>query len=210
MQNSGMGFTRTFAGQSIPVWQRDKALELVQGGFVLQGTFIGGTIIPAGTPLVFNEATRTATLLHTAVVYANASNTATAYQINKNSNLIVGDYLAVVPGGAAEAITAIDTSNPLYDSVTVGTTLGVAVTAGEFAFASTATGASAAALPAINGLLYEETQVPANIINSEDTVQGSYIPACSVVIRGTVYARRVPYSTALAALLPHIIYSQSY
>lgn len=182
----------------------DKAFKVAQGGFVLNKTGLAvGSTIPRGTPLVFNESTRQAVLLSVAVLYANATNIATSYQIAKGSRLKVGDYFAVTPGGAAYAITAIDTtSSTLYDTVTVGTTLGVAVTAGQFAFASTATGATAAALPAINGLLYEETYI-------EDA---AYQQGVSAVIRATVYARRVPYSTALAALpgLAHIIYSQSY
>lgn len=204
MQTSGVGFKRTYAGTSIPVYQLDKAFKLVQGGFLLVKTGLAkGLVLYRGTPLVYDEAARTATLLGVAKLHANATNTATSYQIEKGSNLKVGDYLAVTPGGAAYAITAIDTtSNTAYDTVTVGTTLGVAVTAGQFAFASSATGASAAAYPAINGLLYEETVV-------EDV---AYSQSVSVVQRATVYARRVPYSTALAALsgLDDITYSQSY
>lgn len=203
MQNSGIGFKRTPSGASIPVWMRDKALELASGGFVVSNTGLAiGQVVPAGTPLVFDEAARTATLMSAAKIHANASNSATAYQVEKGHNLKVGDYLAVAPGGAAYPITVIDTSNSAYDTVTVGTTLGVAVTAGQFAFGSTATGASAAALPAINGLLYEELLV----------ADPAYKQSVSAVIRGTVYARRVPYSSALAALpgLAHIQYSQSY
>lgn len=204
MQTTALGFKRTYAGNSIPVFQLDKAFKVAQGGFVLNKTGLAvGTVIPRGTPLVFNEATRQAIVMSVAAFYANATNTATSYQIAKGSRLKVGDYLAVAPGGAAYAITAIDTtSSTLYDTVTVGTTLGVAVTAGQFAFASTATGATAAAFPAINGLLYEETVI----------IDAAFQQSVSVVLRGTVYARRVPYSTALAALpgLVHIIYSQSY
>lgn len=203
MQTSGVGFKRTYAGTSIPVYQLDKAFKLVQGGFLLIKTNLAkGLILYRGTPLVYDEAARTATLLGVAKIHANASNSATSYQIEKGSNLLSGNYLAVAPGGAAYAITGIDTSNAAYDTVTVGTTLGVAVTAGEFAFASTATGASAAAFPAINGLLYEETIV-------EDV---AYAQSVSVVQRATVYARRVPYSASLAALsgLDDITYSQSY
>lgn len=202
MQNSGVGFRRTYATASIPVWMRDKALELVQGGFVLVTTgLFPGQIIPPGTPLIYDESQRTATLGHFAKMYAAASNSATSYQVNKGHNLIVGDNLAAVTGGAAEAITAIDPTNAAYDTITVGTTLGVAVTVGESLFASTAAGESAAALPAFNGLLYEET-----------LFEGPYQVAVSAVIRGTVYARRVPYTSQLAALpgLAHIIYSQSY
>ena len=61
------------------------------------------------------------------------------------------------------------------------------------------TGATASALPAINGLTYDEVIVSSNI-------------SLSVVIRGTVYARRVPWSAAIEALsgLKQFIYSKSY
>jgi hypothetical protein len=186
---------------------RDKAMLLASGGFALVQTgFLNDDVIPRGTPLIFDEAARTATVVRTAVLFANASNSATTYQVKKSLNpnqplLKVGDYLAAIAGGAAYAITAIDsTTNTDHDVITVGTTLGVALTAGATLFASTATGASAAAFGAINGLLYEET-----------LVQLGYQQSVSAVIRGTVYARRVPYTAALAALsgLTNIIYSQS-
>lgn len=205
MQTSGIGFKRQYSPNNTPVWQRDKAMLLAQGGFALVTTgFLNYDVIPRGTPLVFDEAARTATVVRTAVLFADAANNAVTYQIKKSLGaqqlLKVGDNLAAILGGAAYPITAIDTSNSDRDIVTVGTTLGVALTAGNTLFNSTATGASAAAIGTINGLLYEET-----------LVELDYKQAVSAVIRGTVYARRVPYSSALAALsgLDDIIYSQS-
>lgn len=207
MQTSGMGFKRGYAPSSIPVWMRDKGMLLAQGGFALVQTGLQDfDVIPRGTPVVFDEAARTATILRTGVLFADASNSDTTYSVKKSLNakqplFKVGDYLAAISGGKAYAITAIDsTTYTDHDVLTVGTTLGVALTAGATLFNSTATGASAAAFPVINGLLYEETLVELGLSQ-----------ALSVVIRGTVYARRVPYTTALAALpgLAHIIYSQS-
>ena len=197
-----MGITREVGSNSIPVWQgTDKDIQLAQGGFLLSATGLADkALIPAGTPVVFDEANRTASILGTEVAQANAAGTDVAYKVLKGHTLKVGDYLASgATGGKAYAITAIDTSNADYDTVTVGTTIG-AVTAGDLLYASTATGATASALPAINGLLYADTLSGAG----EDV---------SVVIRGTPYARRVPYSAAIAAALKtngtYIIYSQS-
>lgn len=201
MQTSGLGFVRTFGVGGIPVYQRDKAFQLAQGGFALDKTnLVANQVLAAGTPLVFDEAARTAVVGSFAVLQADAANNATTYRIKKGSILKVDDYLAAAPGSAAYAITAIDTSNSAYDTVTVGTTLGVGYTAGQLLFKSTATGASAAALPAFNGLLYEDTTIVSGIAQT-----------VSAVIRATVYARRVPYSSQLAALsgLDDIIYSQS-
>ncbi len=197
----GLGFKRKLSTGGIPVWQgTGKDIQLAQGGFLLITTGLTiGAILLAGTPLVFDEAARTATVLHVGVAQATAGGAATAYRLKKGHTFKVGDYLASgAVGGKAYAITAIDTSNADYDELTVGTTIG-AVNAGDLLYASTATGATSSAYPAINGLLYEET-----IVDTGTSV--------SAVIRGTAYAHRVPYSAAIAALpgLDDIIYSQSF
>lgn len=199
--SGGMGITRTPTKSGIPVYQGTaKDIQLLQGGCLLNTTGLtAGNIIPAGTPVVYDEVTRVASILHNARAQANAVASAVNYPVEKGHSLAVGDYLASgAVGGKAFAITAIDTSNASFDTITVGTTIG-AVTAGDLLFASTATGATASALPAINGLTYDEVIVSSNI-------------SLSVVIRGTVYARRVPWSAAIEALsgLKQFIYSKSY
>lgn len=199
--SGGMGITRTPTKSGIPVYQGTaKDIQLLQGGCLLNTTGLtAGSIIPAGTPVVYDEVTRVASILHNARAQANAGASAVNYPVEKGHSLAVGDYLASgAVGGKAFAITAIDTSNASFDTITVGTTIG-AVTAGDLLFASTATGATASALPAINGLTYDEVIVSSNI-------------SLSVVIRGTVYARRVPWSAAIEALsgLKQFIYSKSY
>jgi hypothetical protein len=197
-----MGLTRSVGASGIPVWQgTDKDIKLVQGGFKLASTGLAAdTVIPAGTPVVYDEAARTATVNGGAVIYETAGGTATSYKVAKGHTLKVGDNFASgAIGGKAYPITAIDTSNAAYDTITVGTTIG-AVTAGDYAYASSATGATASAYPAINGLLYADT-----LGNSDESV--------SVVREGTVYARRVPYSAAISTALKangaSIDYSQS-
>lgn len=197
-----IGFTRSIGTNSIPVWQGiGKDIQLAQGGFALNATGLNSdTIIPAGTPFVFNETNRTATMVGGGSLQAAALASDTTYKVNKGSTYKVGDNFGSIAGGAAYPITAIDTSNSAYDVITVGTTLGVALAVGANTFASSATGATSAAYPAINGLLYDDTQAIAG-------------ESVSIVIRGTIYARRIPfaYSAALAALpaLDDIIFSQS-
>jgi hypothetical protein len=196
-----IAITRTVGTSGIPVWQgQGKDIQLVQGGFYLTATGLAAdTLIPAGTPVVYDESARTATIMATGVAQATAASNATSYLVLKGHTFKVGDYLASgAAGGKAYAITAIDsTTSSVYDTFTVGTTIG-AVTAGDTLYASSATGATASAYVAANGLLYDDT-----LANTGETI--------SVVIRGTVYARRVPYSTQIAALtgLSKIIYSQS-
>lgn len=202
MSRASIGMTRSFASGSIPIWQGlTKDIQLSQGGYLLTNPGLPvGFVIPAGTPLVFNESTRAATMVSGGVLQANASSSATTYQVLKGHTFVIGQYLSAVTGGTAYAITAIDTSNAAYDVLTVGTTLGVGYSAGQNLFASTATGSTASALPAVNGLLYDDSVVEVNTF-------------VSAVIRGTVYARRIPYAynTYLAALagMDDIIFSQS-
>lgn len=196
-----IGYTRAVGVNSIPVWQgTGKDIQLVQGGFLLVDPLLpADTVIPAGTPMVFNEATRTASMLSAGILQANAGGADTVYRVQKGGTLKVGQNFATgAVGGKAYPITAIDTSNAAYDSITVGTSIGAA-TAGDLLYASTATGATASALPAVNGLLYA------------DTIAGPNTDV-SIVIRGTIYARRAPVNNAaLQALtaLDDIIFSQS-
>lgn len=197
-----MNLEREYSQQQIPIWQGiGKDISIVQGGFLLASTGLAkGTVIKAGTPFVYDEVQRNATMVGGGVLQAAATNTDTTYKVEKGHTLKVGDYLALTAGSKAYAITTIDTTNADYDTLTVGTTLGAAAAVGANVFASTATGATAAAYPAVNGLLYSDVVVAGN--NS-----------VSIVNRGIVYARRIPfaYSTALAALsgLSKIIFSQS-
>lgn len=193
------GFVKESAVIGVPVFQ--KVNETAQGGFRLDiAPLTAGDTIAAGTPISYDESTRIAKVVKTAVAAANATNTATDYQVKKGHNLKVGDYLALGVGSKAYAITAIDTSNAGYDVVTVGTTLGAAVTAGDVFFQSSATGASAAVVSGTaRGLLYQDTVVET----------GADV---AVVIDGTVYERRVPNGipSAVKSALPKIFFSQSF
>jgi hypothetical protein len=205
MDHGGFGVARESGTGTPPVWQGlTKDITLAQGGFTLDvSNLVAGQVVPEGTPIKYNEADRTATVLNTAVMQANAGGSATAYRVNKGHGIQVGNYIATgATGGKAYAVTAIDTSNAAYDELTVGTSIGAA-TAGDLVFVSTATGATASALPAINGRTYGEVKVPAY---GKCTV--------GVGIRGVVYARRCPNSDAIEADLKAngalIIHSQSF
>lgn len=200
---SYMGFKRTVGTTAIPIWQgRDEDMQLAQGGFQLIVTNLPtDTIIPGGSPVVFDEAARTATFSGGTLLQTAATGNPLTYRVYKNSPIKVGDFVSVLVGGAAYAVTLIDTSNAAYDVLTVGTTLGNSAINTPL-FVSSATGANASAFPAgVNGMLYDDY-----------IVKSGYVQSCSVVIRGTVYARRIPFpSAALAALtgLKQIIFSQS-
>jgi hypothetical protein len=187
----------TSAAGYAPVFQNVSKVD--QGGSALVSTGLSGTL-EAGTPVGVNEATRKATVIKTAVLYADATNTATDYQVKKGHQFVVGNYFAATVGSKAYAITAIDTSNDDYDVITVGTTLGAALTAGQVFFQSSATGASAAALFVTpTGLI----RFPVDVATDAPVVS---------VLDGVVYARRFAngYPDAVKSALSNIIFSQSY
>lgn len=193
-----LGFTSKTVSGGVPIFQQ--AYENASGGFGLDKTGLtDGKDIPAGTVMGYDELTRKASPLKVATLNADAGNTDVTYQVKKGHLFAVGDYLAAVVGGKAYAITAIDTSNADYDVLTVGTTLGVALVAGVALFQSSATGAAAAALNVTpRGLLYSDVTVADNV-------------TLSVMIRGTVFERRIPaVPVSVKAYLPNIIFSQSY
>jgi hypothetical protein len=175
---------------SIPVFQM--VIETAQGGFTLDETVLdAGTLLKPGTPIGYDEATRKAKVAKVATLQADAANNATTYRVTKGSPIAVGDSYNL-EGGTARAITAIDTTNVAYDEITVGTTIGVAGTAGDVLYLDDD------GFNKIRGLLF----LPATVGDGEDI---------SVVIRGTVYERRIPpVGATLKALLPNIIFSQSF
>lgn len=174
----------------IPVFQT--VLETAQGGFTLDDTAVAaGTLLKAGTLISFDETTRKAKVGKIAVLQANATNSATAYRVLKGHGLVVGMSITL-PSGTPRAITAITTTDPTYDELTVGTTIGVAATAGDSIYVNDI-GATAP-----KGLLYMDVEVGVNT-------------DLAVVIRGTAYENRIqPVAASVKALIPNIIFSKSF
>jgi hypothetical protein len=192
----GLKFKKTETFGDIPVYQQ--VHEVSQSGYTLETTgLVAGSILPAGTVIIADDSTRKAKAVKSANVVEVAAADALVYRVAKGSQLSVGDNIALGLKGKAYPITAIDKSNANYDSLTVGTTLGAAAV-GVPLFQSSTTGATNSALSATpTGTLYEPTLIEANA-------------TITVVLRGTVYARRIPgVSADVKALLPLIIFSQS-
>lgn len=192
----GLGLKRKEATGDIPVYQL--VHEVSQGGYTLDTVgLVAGSIIPAGSVIIADDATRKAKVLKSAIVVEVAAADALVYGIAKGSPIAVGDNIALGLKGKAYPVTAIDKTNVNYDALTVGTTLGAA-TVGTPLFQSSTTGATNSALSGTpTGLLYEARTVEPNT-------------TLTVVLRGTVYARRIPgVSADVKALLPLIIFSQS-
>lgn len=178
----------------IVIWQ-GKNTEVAQGGFTLDDAAFTteNEVIPAGTPIGFNESSRVAKVAKLAVAQAVATDAATDIKIKKNSLIKVG---MTIKSGASEGkeITAIDKTNADYDLVSVEATLGVAIATGDAIFVDDA------GYTGVKGLLYEDA-----IIDSNGTTD------VAVVLRGTVYANRItPVPATIQAKLPLIIFSQSF
>jgi hypothetical protein len=192
----GLGLKRKEATGDIPVYQL--VHEVSQGGYTLDTDgLVEGSVIPAGSVIIADDATRKAKVLKSATVIEAAAADALVYRVAKGSQIAVGDNIGLGLKGKAYPVTAIDKSNANYDGLTVGTTLGAAAVSAPL-FQSSTTGATNSALSGTpTGLLYEARKVEPNT-------------TLTVVLRGTVYARRIPGVPAdVKALLPLIIFSQS-
>lgn len=106
----------------------DTKLEDIPGGVTVAVKNLTQKKVKAGTP-IGKDVNGLYHVVKVAKLHANAANDATTYQVKKGHNFKVGDFITIKPGAKAYAITAIDTSNADYDVLTVGTTLGVALTA---------------------------------------------------------------------------------
>lgn len=100
----------------------------IPGGVTVSIADLGGTALKEGTPLSYG----TDGMYHvckTALILSDATNSAVAYDVAKGHHFKVGDRFAT-EGANGQLITAIDkTTNTDKDVITVGTTLGVAITA---------------------------------------------------------------------------------
>lgn len=160
------------------------------GGTLSNVGFADKSLLRAGTLVNIDEYTRLVTVLKTAVIVEAAAAGAVAYKIAKQHNyqshfMVLGDILGNVVGGAAYGLTAIDTTNAVYDIITVPTSLG-ALNVGDILFTSSAAGANAAALKVtVNGHLRNDTIVSINQF-------------VAVVRQGITYNRRLPFATPQA------------
>ncbi|ARK08870.1 hypothetical protein A6C57_00295 [Fibrella sp. ES10-3-2-2] len=194
-----LNVTKTSVDRGVPLYQ--SMFETAQGGFTLDKTGLDPNLklLPGGTLLGYDESTRKASVIKGATLTAPAGATDTTYQVKKGHTLKVGDILGATLKSKAYAITTIVTTDPAFDAVTLNTTLGAALTAGTSLFQAKSEGATVAAFVTTpKGLLYEDTVLEGNV-------------DVAVVVRGTVYARRIPGVAAdVQAALPLIIFSQSY
>ena len=103
----------------------------IPGGCTVDNGELGGSALLEGTPLAYLASDGMYHVAKTAKLVTDAAEDATEYEVAKGHHFKVGDYFAA--GSAdGQAITAIDkTTNTDKDVITVGTTLGEALTADD-------------------------------------------------------------------------------
>lgn len=155
------------------------------GGTLVTDGLKTGDVVQRGVLGNFDEETRLFTVLKTFEVAENAAANAVNVKIKKTVNDqphlgAVGTVVGFAKNGVASDITAINTSNADYDTITLSATLGVALPAGSVLFEAGEAGEDTADLKVdVNGWLREDADVDENEF-------------VSVGRRGTLYERRLP------------------
>lgn len=116
----------------------------IRGGVSVNVTELGCDYLPEGTVLS-EPVNGICHVVKTAKLTANATDSATKYKVAKGHPFKVGDVVMAATGAKAYEISAIDASNTGYDELTVGTTLGVALSAGDQLMQAATAGASGSA-----------------------------------------------------------------
>lgn len=175
-----------------------KMIEDLQGGVTVSvADYTDGFILPAGS-VVGKGSNGLFRILKTAKLTANATNTATTYSVAKGHGFKVGEFLASATGAKAYAITAIDTSDAGFDVLTVGTTLGVALTAGQGLFK--ALGQATSNTSEFFVTPYAVTGQDLKLIAGDNNFIDAYI-------RATLFEVNAPVATSqIKAALPQILW----
>lgn len=128
----------------------------IPGGVSIDTSKLGGAVLKEGTPLG-KGSDGLYLVVKTAVVAENAGSSATEIKVAKGHHFLAGDKIS---NGTANAqtISSIDKSNASYDVITVGTTLGAALTAGNVLIEANSGAATLAVTPiAVAGSSYDVT-----------------------------------------------------
>lgn len=174
-------------------------LEDILGGVTLASADLtDGYLVPAGT-VIGKDNNGLYHVLKTAKLHTAATNSATDYLVLKGHGFKVGDFIAAQTGAKAYAITAINTSNDSYDTLSVGTTLGVAIAQYGGVFQAAAEASSNTSAFRITPLAVTGRAV--NIQSGGSTVVDAYL-------RATLIEANAPVATAqIKAALPHILWA---
>lgn len=164
----------------------------VSAADLTQSALLEGTPIGMGSNGLYH-------VVKCAKLTADAANNATAYTVLKGHNLKVGAFVALKEGGKAYAITAIATnaSDSTSDDITVGTTLGLAATAGGFLYEAAAESATTT-----SALKY----APIALVGESYDVDGSNLVVNAWTFGQIKEANIPPIGSVIKAKLTHILF----
>lgn len=120
-----------------------------------------GSKLPRFTPVAVDLKTRKAKVVKNVKVMEEAAAEATSIKIAKKSLAYVGMLLGTGAKGAK--VTAINTSNSAYDTLTLEAAFGVKIAANTVLFEASAAGGTTPKNTA-NFVIYEETKVEEDIV----------------------------------------------
>jgi hypothetical protein len=175
----------------------DSSLETVPGGVCVAVTDLNASLtsLAEGTA-VGKDSNGLYHVNKCASAHADAANNATDYQVKKGHPFKVGNFLTTGTSLKAYAITAITTTEAAYDTLSVGTSLGVAVTAGDIL-----TEAAAQSTGTTSALKY----TPVGLIGAQINITSGDNHTVDVIVRGSVRSGNLPYThAAIKSALPLI------
>lgn len=103
----------------------------IRGGVSVKTSELGGDYIKEGAVLTAPDANGQCHVVKVGDVYAAVGASETTVKIKKFHNFKVGDFILIAIGGLASTITAIDTSNKDYDTLTIDQALGAIEIGGQ-------------------------------------------------------------------------------
>ena len=178
----------------------EKILEDIPGGGIVDpDDFKSGSTKMGEGSLLGKDSEGIYHLVKTAKLYEAEADDETGYKVLKGHEFKVGDFVmgSAITGSKAYAITEIDTSEDDYDTITVGTTLGLAMDEGVCLVQATAEDAVGGA----GTYKYTPAGIALNSVDLEKDNQG-----CGILVRGTVNESLLAYpvDANVKALLPLI------
>lgn len=174
-----------------------KIEDIIGGVTIAAADLTEGDIVPAGT-IVGKDNNGLYHVVKTAKLHTAASNSTTDYLVLKGHSFKVGDYIAALTGAKSYAITAINTTNADYDTITVGTTLGVAVAQYAGLFQANAEAAS-------NTSTYKYT--PYAVTGHSIQIKAGDTNVVDAWLRATIIEANAPVATPqMKALIPQILW----
>lgn len=152
--------------------------------------FPKGSVVQTGTPILVDEATRTAQVHIAVTVYETAAIDATKVKVVKlkaGSVLSAGQFLMAAPTtttgtGTGLSITAVDSSNAAYDELTLSAALTAALTKDDVLVEADKAGTGAKMKVVPNALTRYDIYV--------DPASTQF--TCGAVVEATIYERRIP------------------